>query len=1055
MSDWVLPALHTPAPDETASGLELRLFGPMEVRVGSHPLPRLRSRKGLWLLALLALRAGRDIERDWLAATLWPDDAESQARRSLRQSLHDLRLALGPEAWRLTGEAPRMLRLDVRGAFVDVLAFDAACARGDLDSLEAAVRQYRGPLLEDCAEAWSLEERRQREQTYLAALERLAAAAAARGEPAVAASYLRTAVGADPLREDLQRTLMEALVAGGNPADALLVYRQLRELLWREMAAEPAEETAALFRRLRETTRARARPSAPEPGTAGAGGASPAGGVPPPTLRMPASEDRIGETQEPPLSRPSSPHRVPEKRVEGSGAWLRLPAPLTALVGRDEAMREVIGRLASARLVTLIGAGGIGKTRLALQVAEELADEYEDGAVFVDLAPLADAGMVSEAVRAALGASEAPGVGTAGQETIEALRQYLAPRRLLLVLDNCEHLLSACAALTEALLSQCPRLRILATSRQPLGLRGETAWRVPSLSLPPSVDSSGLRVDSPATTGSSLPSTLMDYEAVRLFVERARAAEASFEMTPGNAQAIVQICRRLDGIPLAIELAAARVRSLSVEEIDARLRDGFGLLTGGGPALPRQQTLAATFDWSWNLLSPAEQTLLCRLSVFAGGWTLAAAEAICGEAVGNGIPSDLPTAHHPLPTDVLDLLTSLVDRSLVIYRPAIRGDRVTGGASGEARYHLLEPIRQYAAERLRRVPVERVGKRDDPEATLNRHRDYFLQWAEGIQESLWGDEQGLWFGRMEAEHDNLRAALEWCRSRGETEQELRLVVAMSRFWDTYGHLREGRARQDAALARMTPDLPHLLRVAALLHGGWMAGVIGDYPAARRYYGQALILSREHGENRRTAQALNYLALTLVEEGELSGARPLFEGALALYQEVGPAAVPASILTNLGSLALRQGDYEVAQEYLEQSVARCEAAGRIQEHGLALDGLSVIALRQARYEEARAHCARSLRLLHECGAVVNIPMVLAHMAVVAHSEAQWERVARLMGAAEGLREAAGVPLPPYTAADRGDAAAAARRALGADAFDAALAEGQAMTMEQAIGLALAE
>lgn len=958
-----------------SGGLRMHLFGPMEVCLGSGPLPRLRSRKGLWLLALLALRNGRDVERNWLAGTLWPDSDEADARRSLRQSLHNLRLALGSEAERLACQAPGSLRLDVSGVFVDVLAFDAAVTRGDLDALETAVGLYRGTLLEGCAEEWSAEAREQREQRYVSALETLAAAAAAREEHAAAARYLRRGVAADPFREELQRALMQALAASGNLAGALLVYRQFRALLWREMTTEPADETTALFRRLREETRARA-------------------------ARRHALE-------------PPAPVRVRAKAASSSTAAppsaALLPAPLTALIGRDEAVRDVLACLARARLVTLTGPGGIGKTRLALQVARKIAGEHDSsGARFVSLAALAEPNTVPEAVRAALGIPP----GDAAWPSSGVLRRYLfSRRRLVLVLDNCEHVLDACAQLADALLCQCPLLRILATSREALGLRGETIWRVPSLALPPPAG----RLAEPAAAA---------YPAVQLFVARARAVQACFEITPGNAPTIAQVCRQLDGVPLAIEMAAARVRSLSVEEISARLHNGFGLLTDTGRAqLPRQQTLAATFDWSWDLLSSPEQTLLRRLSVFAGGWTLEAAEMICtAAAAAAGVAKDSSVED---PT-VLDLLTGLVDKSLVLYRPA---------AGAPPRYHLLETVRQYAAQRLR-------ASGDDAETTRNRHRDFFLHWAEKIKPCLWGAEQAGWFSRLESEHENLSAALDWCGSRAnDAEQQLRLVVALSRFWDTHGHLHRGRAHLEAALSRMTPDLPCSLCTAALVHAGWMAYVLNDYPAARRYYEQALVLLRKQNDKKTRADALNYLALVAMEEKKLRLAQTLFEESLALCRECGQSARLGSVLSNLGNLALRQADYAAARSYLEQSVSWCEFVGDQQLHGLVLHDLSVADLRQGRNAQARAHCAASLRLLHACGAIVNIPSTLDQMAQV-QQEAQGERAARLLGAAEGLREAWGMEPLPRAAPQR-----------GANTFAAAFVQGKAMSLEQVIEYAL--
>lgn len=968
MSGFITPIFEgIPPHREESFPLRICLFGPMEVRVGADALPRLRSRKGLWLLALLALRPGRDVERDWLAGTLWPDSDEPDARRSLRQSLHDLRRALGPESHRLACESPRTLRLDVSGADVDVLAFDAALARGGSASLKAAVELYRGPLLEDCTEEWALEERRQREQAYLTALETLALEATVRGEYGTAAGYLRRAVGVDPFRENLQRVLMQSLGGEGNPGGALLVYRQFREMLRREMAAEPTEETTDLFRRIRAEAHERAMPR--------------------------GSEARTAITTPPPIS--------------GS-----FPVPLTELIGRDEAVTEIAARLRHARLVTLTGTGGIGKTRLALQVAGEIGDEFRDGTCFVNLAPLADAGAVPTTVRAALGVAS----GDARQEPVEALRQFLAPRRLLLVLDNCEHLWDACAALAESLLSVCPGLRILATSRQALGLRGETAWRVPSLALPP-----------PATEAAGHPSPPTDYAAVRLFVERARAADAEFTFSPETGPAVADICRRLDGIPLALELAAARVRSLSVAEISARLEDGFGLLAGDGPGLlPRQKTLTATFDWGWDLLSDSERILLRRLSVFSGGWTLPAAEGVCP---GGGIA----------PGQVLDLLTGLVDKSLVVFRPE---------TPGGARYHLLETIRQHAAARLR--------ESEDRETTPNRHRDYFLATGEEIKWKLRGPEQVRWFRYLETEHDNFRAALAWCQARNEGEQELRLAVALSRFWDTQGYLQEGWAALKAALSWITPETPPDISTAALIHAGWMTFVLCDYPASRDFFHQALALLREYGDGPSQGGAINCLAMIAMEEGDIEGARTLYEESLPLCQEPGSESRIGSVLHNLGILAAQQGDHAAAAEYLTRSIAWSEAVGDRQQQGLSLCDLSALDVRHGRYAEAQAHCGASLRLLYESGATVDLPTALNQMACIAQAQGQSGRAACLLGASESLRGAMGVPLSPHTQAQHTEAAEAAKGALGSDAFAAAFAEGETLdavgVVEYALGQA---
>jgi predicted ATPase len=567
---------------------------------------------------------------------------------------------------------------------------------------------------------------------------------------------------------------------------------------------------------------------------------------------------------------------------------------------------------------------------------------------------------------------------------------------------------SDCARLAQTLLETCPALHILATSRETLGVPGELAWRVPSLSLP----------DGKADDA--------DAEAVRLFVERARKVMPDWTPSPPEYATVAAICRRLDGIPLAIELAAARVRSLSVKEIGARLGEDFGLLSGGGRTLlPRQQTLAATFDWGWQLLSAGERTLLSRLSVFAGGWTLEMAEVACSD--GDSLHID----------EFVDLLTVLVDKSLVVYHPSREGV--------EGRYCLLETVRQYADERLRESGC---GK-----ASRERHRDTFLAWAEEIEPNLWREEQSRWFHRLETEHDNLRAALEWCRSQGDTEEEIRLVAVLGRFWNTCGHLREGRARLDAALSRMTPQMRYRPCFTALLHAGWTAYSLYDYPAARGYYEQALALCREYGERKAMAAPLNYLAALAKGDEDYRSAEMLYEEALVICREFDSQSQLAAVLNNLAGLVARRKDYVAARTLLEESISCSIAAGTPQMHGLGLDSLSIIDFHQGRHEEAQAHCRASLRLFHEAGALVNIPGVLGHMALLAQVQAcpESERAAVLLGAAAGLRDAEGV-VQEHAREDR-DLVAETKAALGADAFSAAFAVGLAMGLEQILDYAL--
>jgi len=555
--------------------LRLRLFAPFEATVQGRPLPPLHSRRSQWLLALLTLRPGQEVARDWLAGTLWPDSREAPVLANLRQSLTDLRRALGTEAWRIQSPTRQTLRLDLAGADVDVLAFDRAARerRGDLDALDAMVALYRGPLLEDCNEEWVLPERAAREQSYLLALERLARAARERNDPDIAIGYLRRVLALDPLREGAQRDLMECLAEGGSYAAAMAQYRDLRLLLRREMNAEPDPETVALFERLRDRAKAKAASQATFGGVgAGADGPSPT-----------------------PLS--------PVERGVPRGS--PLPVPLTELIGREASVREVLGLLLgpsrSSRLVTLTGGGGVGKTRLALAVGQaayqERPGDFPDGVWFADLSALSPLSSLSargelrqipEAVARALRMNVPP-----GWDPADALQSFLTTRSLLLILDNCEHLVDAVAPLAEILLSACPGLCLLATSRERLGLLGETLWQVPPLPAP---DPDAVPVQHPRELGA--------FSSVALFAARARAVSgAGFALAEGNARDVARICARLDGIPLAIELAAARVRTLSPGQIAELLDDRFRLLTGGSrTALPRQRTLKATLDWSWDLL---------------------------------------------------------------------------------------------------------------------------------------------------------------------------------------------------------------------------------------------------------------------------------------------------------------------------------------------------------------------------------------------------------------------------------------------------------------------
>src|SRR5512141_33519 len=444
-----------------------------------------------------------------------------------------------------------------------------------------------------------------------------------------------------------------------------------------------------------------------------------------------------------------------------------LPAATTSFIGREKEKAEIKQAISAHRLITLTGSGGTGKTRLSLQIAADLLDQFADGVCFVELAPLTDPSLIPQTILSALDASESQ------DKTItQALIERVHGKKLLLILDNCEHLIETTAKLVETLLSNAPELKILASSREALGVQGEMAWHVPSMSLPDAKHSISL-------------DELSRLEAVRLFTERAMLAKPHFQLTKDNASFVTQICFRLDGIPLAIELAAARVRALSVEQIAARLDDRFHLLTGGlRTALPRQQTLRAMIDWSFNLLSEQEKQLLRRLAVFVGGWTLEAAEQVCIEEGGE--------------LDVLDLLTHLVDKSLVIMEDS----------PGSVRYRMLETTRQYAREMLMMS--------EETRAFRDQHLDYFLMYAETAQPELRGARQAEWMSLLETEHDNLRAALEWSQGT-RPDLGLRIIAAaLVDFWDTRGHITEARRWLETMLQKTAHLVPTPTRVDALL-----------------------------------------------------------------------------------------------------------------------------------------------------------------------------------------------------------------------------------------------
>jgi non-specific serine/threonine protein kinase len=690
-----------------------------------------------------------------------------------------------------------------------------------------------------------------------------------------------------------------------------------------------------------------------------------------------------------------------------------LPVQLTSFVGRERELAEVKGQLQSTRLLTLTGTGGCGKTRLALQVAQDLVDAYVDGVWLVELAPLADPMLIPQMVAAALGVREEP-----GQPIPTTLAHYLRAKHLLLLVDNCEHLVDAVAHLVDELLRGCARLQVLATSREALRTAGEALWRVPSLATPPA--------DAPGEA-------IGRFEAVRLFVERAAATRPAFALSERNAAAVSQTCRRLDGIPLAIELAAARVVALSPAQIAARLDQRFGLLTvGSRVAAPRQQTLRATIDWSYDLLDDRERRLFQRLAVFSGGWTLEATEAI---SAGEGIERD----------EVLDLLARLVQKSLV---------QAEEQPDGAERYGLLETLRQYGRERL--------GASGEAEAVVGRHAGYYLALAEATWQSRELG-QSTWRDELEREHENLRAALRWLVDSKDADRAIRLALVLAPYCDRQGYVAEGRAHMHSVLALARSSAPSVTLADVFDQAARFASAQGDYAAQRTYREEELALYRALGDRDGIADGLSVLGDAHRNLGDYAAAQASLAEALTLHRELHRGSRDrkemAEDLIRLGELAQEQGDGPTAQQYFQQSGAIvkqldevdefCEFAVRLPHH------LGSVALDRGEVAAARAHFVSSLRQLRGGASWKWAPSALADFVALAAADRQPERAVRLGGAVDRVSETIGAALPPGERRRLERWLMVARQVLPEEASASARAEGQRMPLEQAVAYALEE
>jgi len=729
-----------------------------------------------------------------------------------------------------------------------------------------------------------------------------------------------------------------------------------------------------------------------------------------------------------PVNPPATPHNLPQQ--------------LTSFIGRSTEIARVKQQLSSTRLLTLIGAGGCGKTRLALQVAAAALDQYPDGVWFVELAPLSDPTLIVQAVAKALAVQE-----QAGKDLAETLVERLASRQPLLLLDNAEHLLDACARLAEFLLRRCSRLVVLATSRERLGIDGELTYRVPSLSVPEA------RHD---TTRDEV----LAFEATRLFIERARLHCPDFDVTGKDAAALALICRRLDGIALAIELAAPRVRAMSLEELGQRIGDRFSVLTGGSrTALPRHRTLRSLVDWSHDLLGDAEKAVLRRASVFAGGWSLQAAESVCS---GPGVDR----------ADVLDLLTSLADKNLVVAETHDDGTR----------FGMLETVRHYARDRLRESGEE-ASIRD-------RHVEFFLAMAGRLLDPMQTDsELQAKLQRLDREHDNVRAALAWCEAEpGHAVKGLGLAGQLHWFWRMRGHYGEGRGWITRLLAIAPGAKMEAAHASAFHAAGALAYLQGDYAAAEPRHREALAIWTQLGHRRGISSSLNSLGSIASARGDLTAARGHFEDAVSIAREIGDQRSISMGLHSLGMVAHDAGDYAAAQVLLEECVSVSRSIG-VWRTAVALSEWGDVMHAQGDLEAARALLLEALEGQRELGDRPGIAKTLIRLATVSHdggditaaktylrealnivppgdalSHVTWlnafaalslefagaTRAALLWGCTEHLREEIGSPMSMPERARQERLEAATRNALHDDAaFDHAWKEGRSWSLDQAM------
>jgi predicted ATPase/DNA-binding SARP family transcriptional activator len=846
------------------SSVRIRLLGGFDVEVDGQLIPASawRLRKASELLKVLAITPGHRLQREQAMEQLWPDRPADAALNNLHQALRVARAALS-----VTHEAGQrilvlrdgVLSLCPNGElWVDAEAFasavrEATVASGLADHL-AARDLYRGELLPDDRYAdWAEAPREAVAQDYLTLLTRLAQLLEREGNREAATETLRELLQHDRADESAHRSLMRLYAVDDQRRMALRQYERLRAALARELEVEPSEESRQLYR---EILQGRIRPA-------------------PPSIAASAATSR-GVGPGSPADQLESNRPLAHRMV---GRRHNLPVQLSSFVGREREMREIERLLVSSRALTLTGPGGAGKTRLAIEAAASQISAYQDGVWLVELAALSEPALVVQSIADVFDVREQQAVSL-----VDMVIRHVDDRRLLLLLDNCEHLVEACASTAQALLTGCPNLRIMTTSRQSLRIPGEVLFRVPSLPVP----------DPDAVMD---PAELAPIDSVRLFVERAQAILPTFSLTARNAAAVARLCHHLDGLPLAIELAASRVAVLPVTAIADRLDDRFRLLVGGSrTALSRQQTLKATLDWSYNLLTEPQRRVLRALSVFVGGAPLDAIEIV---SPGAGVGA----------SDVLHLLGELVDQSLV----------TLDDADAEPRYRLLETVREYGREQL--------TERGEGEATEAAHGTWALALADQAEAALPGPEWQASLARLELDHDNLRAALDGSLS-ADVDRALRLAASMWQSWLWHGYLAEGRRSLGRALDG--PSTPTVERARALVGLAALTIRSGETAAGGRHADEAFAIYRELGDPQGACRALQVLGVVSWSEDDLEAAEKTYRLSLEIANEAGFWPGQGAALHGLAVVRWYAGDRLEAEALIDESLTLFRALSQTRE-----------------------------------------------------------------------------------------------------------------------------